>query len=109
MVCCGSWKNHETTCDTSYNAKCCDSLHLSNGTIAGIIVGCVILTLGLALLAWYVVRRYRRSQEGYEDIEPTPTAYAEQIAAYEKRGNPYAAQAPKPGVITPAYGSYQSF
>ena len=110
MQCCGSYSNRVTTCDASSNAHCCDSLHLSNSTIAGIAIGCVILVIGLAFFAWWAVRRYRRTHEGYEDLDgPTPTAYAEQYAAHQKRARPYAAQPPNVDNAPSPYGSYQSY
>jgi len=110
MQCCGSYDNRVTTCDTSYNANCCDSLHLSNATIAGIVVGSLILVIALALLAWWAVRRYRRTQNGYEDLDgPTPTVYAEQYAARNKRARPYSTQQPDDGTSPSPYGSYQSY
>ena len=110
MVCCTSNVNYVTTCDASANPKCCDSWKPSTGVVTGIIFGSLAVVIILALLAWYVVRRYRRSQGQYETFdEPTPTIYAEQYAAHQKRHQPYVSQPPTANFQPTPYGSYQSF
>lgn len=108
MMCCSSYSSHSTTCDASLNPHCCNSSHLSKTVVALIVVGVLILTLALAFLAWWLVRRYRRSQNDDNPYEPTPTAYAEQYSAnYKKRS--FSPNPDGSSVASTHYGSYQSY
>lgn len=110
MVCCTSNANTVTTCDAGSNPKCCDSWSPSTGVIAAIIFGALAIIVILALLAWFFVRRYRQSHGEYDELEgPTPTVYAEQYAAHQKRHRPYSSTTADANYQSTAYGSYQSF
>lgn len=110
MACCTSNINTATTCDAGANPRCCESWKPSGGVIAAIVIGSLVAVLLLALGAWWLVRRHRRSSNGYEDLDqPSPTLYAEQFAHHRKRDHPYAARPPDENTKSTYYGSYQSF
>lgn len=110
MLCCTSYASTYTTCDPTYNPKCCLTKPLSGGAIAGIAIGAVFGTIALALITWWLVRRYRRQQGEYDPLmSPSPTVYAEQFAAHQKRSRPYAPLPPGENNLPTVYGTYQSY
>lgn len=110
MVCCTSYATTTTTCDAGTNPKCCDSWKPSVGLVVAIALGSLAALIALSILAWYLVRRHRRANGGYEEFDqPTPTVYAEQYAAHQKRHRPYSSNPADTNAQPTAYGSYQSF
>lgn len=108
MTCCSSNPNRVTTCDSAYRSNCCGGAPLAPGVLAGIIIGSLVLIFALAFLAWYGVRKYRRSQAGYDEFDgATPTMVAEHIDSDSSRAN-YAGSPPIQERKAP-YGTYQSY
>ncbi|KAJ8101601.1 hypothetical protein POJ06DRAFT_267748 [Lipomyces tetrasporus] len=57
------------------------SSHLSGGTIAGIVVGCVVVAILVLLLAWFFIRRRRIRAPPAEALPTSPYLETSQIMA----------------------------